>query len=198
MKKIRILWNAPVTLCFVLLCCIAFLLQKLIPGSTYSLFSVHSSSLADPLTYLRLFGHTLGHADLGHIVGNMMYILLLGPLLEEKHGSFNVILTILITAFITGIACMLFSNRYTVSLGASGVVFAFILLASFTEYHDREIPVTTILVGILFLGKELQSAVVQGGNVGYGVHILGGIIGALLGFYLNKCRGNHHGHAHHH
>ena len=64
MKKIVIRFNAPVILSFALLSLIALLLGKWTNGATTTqFFSVYRSSLADPLTYVRFFGHVLGHSD---------------------------------------------------------------------------------------------------------------------------------------
>ena len=63
MKKIVIRFNAPVILAFALLSLIALLLGKWTNGATTTqFFSVYRSSLSDPLTYVRFFGHVLGHS----------------------------------------------------------------------------------------------------------------------------------------
>ena len=122
--------------------------------STVLLFSTRADSWADPLMYLRLFTHVLGHADWGHLLANMSYILLLGPIHEEKYGWKDLLLVIAVTAFVTGVIHnVLFPG--TILLGASGVVFAFILLTSFTEFREGEIPLTFILVAVLYLGQQI-------------------------------------------
>ena len=183
-KKARLTFNAPVTLTFTALCCAAFVLGLIFPVIKQHIFSVYRAPMSDPLTYLRLFGHVLGHKDLSHIIGNMMYILLLGPLLEEKYGAKSMILSIAVTAVITGVACMLFSDRGM--LGASGVVFSFILMASFTAVKEKEIPLTTVLVAVLYIGQQIYNMISEGGNVAYGAHILGGVTGGVMGWLLNK------------
>ena len=66
----------------------------------------------------------------------MSYLLLLGPMLEEKYGSKKIIEVIVITALITGVINYVFF--WNVALcGASGVVFAFILLTSFTSFKGE-------------------------------------------------------------
>ena len=86
-KKIRITFNAPLVLIFALLCSAATLVIALAGNAGMMIFSTYGSSFADPMTYVRLFTHVLGHAGLAHLVGNMAYILLLGPALEEKYGA---------------------------------------------------------------------------------------------------------------
>ena len=79
MKKIVIRFNAPVILSFALLSLIALLLGKWTNGATTTqFFSVYRSSLADPLTYVRFFGHVLGHSSYEHYMGNMLLLLLVG------------------------------------------------------------------------------------------------------------------------
>ena len=85
---------------------------------------MYRSSLLSPLTYFRFFGHVLGHAGWEHFIGNIMLILVVGPLLEEKYGSANILFVILATALVTGIVNFIFFP-YTQLLGASGVVFCF-------------------------------------------------------------------------
>ena len=85
------------------------------------------------MTYVRFFTHVLGHAGWSHYIGNMMYILLLGPMLEEKYGSVRLVAVMAVTALVTGlINNLLFGN--VALCGASGIVFAFILLTSFTSF----------------------------------------------------------------
>ena len=88
MKLPKITYNSPVILTFTLLSFAAVIVGMLTGGaSTTLLFSVYRSSLADPLFYIRLFTHVLGHADMSHFMGNFTVILLVGPMLEEKYGG---------------------------------------------------------------------------------------------------------------
>ena len=105
------------------------------------LFSVYRSSMLNPLTYIRFVGHIFGHAGWEHFMGNIMLILVVGPLLEEKYGSSNLLFVILATALVTGIANFALFPRVQL-LGASGVVFALILLSSFTGLNEDGIPLT--------------------------------------------------------
>ena len=184
-KKIRITFNAPLVLIFALLCSAATLVIALAGKTGMMLFSTFGSSFANPMTYLRLFTHVLGHAGLAHLVGNMAYILLLGPALEEKYGAKKLLLVILVTAAVTGlIHNLLFPN--TMLLGASGVVFAFILLTSFTSFKEGEIPLTFILVAVIYLGQQIWEGVTVRDNVSNLTHIIGGLVGGGAGYLLNR------------
>ena len=185
-KKFSISFNSPVILGFTLICFATLLLSWLTKGATNNwLFSVYHSSLANPLTYVRFIGHVFGHANWSHFIGNIMMILIVGPLLEEKYGSIDMLFVILATALVTGLANYFFFPQYRV-LGASGVVFALILLSSITSFKDGSIPLTFILVAVLYIGGEVYSALFVTDNVSNFSHIVGGLVGAALGFIGNS------------
>ena len=108
-KKIRIAFNAPAVVTFAAVCAAAQLISVLTGGaSNTAVFSVYRSSLLNPLTYVRCVCHVFGHADWNHLIGNMMYILILGPMIEEKYGTSNTVFVMAATAVVTGIVSMVF------------------------------------------------------------------------------------------
>lgn len=177
----KLTYNAPATLSFALVSAIVLALDQLTGMRiTEGLFSVDASmNPSDPLDYLRLFTHVLGHADWNHLMANLAFILLLGPILEEKYGSGTLLLMMVVTALVTGILNVLFLP--TGLLGASGIVFMMILLVSFTNFRKGEIPLTFILIVVLYLARELISAF-QSDSVSQLAHIAGGLVGSLFGF----------------
>ena len=165
MKKLVIRFNAPVVLLFALLSLLVLLLDGWTGGvSTTRFFCVYRSSLADPLTYVRFFGHVLGHSGYSHYMNNMLLLLLVGPGLEEKYGSRNLLMTILVTALVTGLVQFIFFPG-TALLGASGVVFMMIVLNSFTEMRRGGIPLTMLLVVALYLGNEVVDGLSESDNI---------------------------------
>lgn len=183
-KKFQIYLNAPITLGFVAICVIATGLDYLTKSaSTILVFSTYGSSWLSPMTYVRLICHVFGHGGLDHLVNNMLYILLLGPMLEEKYHD-RLVTVILTVALVTGIIHNIIQPDVML-LGASGVVFAFILLASITG-KDSGIPVTLILVAVLWLGKEIYAGFTSADNVSQITHIIGGLSGAILGMLFKK------------
>ena len=185
-RRVRLAFNSLAVLGFSGICLLAMVLNQLTGGqSNRLLFSVYRAPLTNPLTWLRMVCHVFGHADWNHLLNNMMYILLLGPMLEEKYGSVDLILVMLATALLTGIANFVFFPS-TMLLGASGIVFAMILLSSITRTEGGAIPVTFILVAILYIGQQVWQAIAVRDNVSYMAHIAGGAIGAGVGFLLNK------------
>ena len=188
-KNLKVSVNAPVTLGFVGLCLIATILGVVSGGAiTHAIFMTYHGSLLNPLTWLHFFTHVLGHSGLSHFMGNAALLLLLGPQIEEKYGGKAMICVILVTAFITAVINFLLFP-HTGLCGASGVVFAFILLASFTSFREGEIPLTFILVAVIYLGQELYQGIFVNDNVSNMAHIIGGITGGAAGYFLNK-KGN--------
>ena len=185
-KRLKITFNAPVTLGFVIMCFIATLLGVISNGRiTQSVFMTYHTSLTSPMTYVRFVTHIFGHSGWSHFIGNASYLLLLGPMLEEKHGSKELIEVIGITAVITGIVNYIFF--WNVGLcGASGVVFAFIILASFTGFKEGEIPLTFILVAAIFIGQQVYEGIAVQNDISNMAHIVGGIVGSLIGYSLNR------------
>lgn len=191
-QKFKVSFNSPVILGFTLICFAALILGTLTGGRTNTmLFSVYRSSLMNPLTYIRFVGHIFGHAGWEHFIGNIMLILVVGPLLEEKYGSSNMLFVILATALVTGIVNFVLFPHVRL-LGASGVVFALILLSSFTSMKEGSIPLTFILVAVLYIGQQVYEGIFVNNNVSNLTHILGGLVGAGLGYALNKNKWNNY------
>ncbi len=185
-KKIKITFNSPVILVFVMLCFIATLLGVISNGKiTQEIFMTYHSKLTNPLTYLRFITHVLGHASWEHFIGNASFLLLLGPILEEKYGSMIMLKSIILTAVATGIVNYIFFQNQGLC-GASGVVFAFIIMASFASFGNGEIPITFILVAIIFIGQQVYNGLTINDNVSYMAHIIGGGIGSVIGFKFSR------------
>lgn len=189
-RKIRLSFNSPIVLGFTIICFAALILNWLTRGWANNVFfSVYHSSLLSPFTYVRMVCHVFGHANWEHFIGNIMLILVVGPLLEEKYGSANLLFVMLATALVTGIANYVFFPHVQL-LGASGVVFAFILLSPFTSVKEGTIPVTVVLVAIIYIGGQVYDGLFLRDNVANLTHILGGLVGAGLGVVMHKNKMN--------
>lgn len=189
-SKMKITFNSPIVLGFVAICLVATILNYITMGSSNQLlFMTYHSSLSSPMTYLRFLTHVFGHGDWTHFIGNISYILLLGPMLEEKYSSKVLVEVIAITAVVTGLINYVFFWQYALC-GASGVVFAFILMSSFTSFKEGEIPLTFILVAVLYIGQQIVQGITVNDNVSNMAHIIGGIVGGAIGYALNRKKVN--------
>lgn len=185
-NKLSISYNSPVILTFMLLSFISLVIAYLTGGNSNTLlFSVYRSSLLNPLFYLRLFTHVLGHSGLSHFVGNFMIILLVGPMLEEKYGSTRMLVMIVFTAFVTGLINVIFFPQ-TALLGASGIAFMLILLSGFANAKSGELPLTLIFVALLYLGQEVINGIFANDDISQLTHIVGGFCGFGFGWATNN------------
>lgn len=184
----KIRYNSPVILSFSLVAILVLFVPLLNPlkgGALGYLFIVnsHFGSIAD---YLSLVTYIFGHADELHLMNNLTFLLLLGPIAEEKYGGGSLAWMIIVTAIVTAVVhLVLFPS--TQLLGASGIVFMLIILVSFTNVHRGQVPVTFILVAVLFLGKEIMDSMAAD-NISQLAHIIGGACGGIFGFTIGKPR----------
>lgn len=185
-RSITILYNSPVILTFALLSLLALALGKLTGGwTTQNLFCVYRSPLPDLLTYPRFFLHVLGNPDFAACCTNIVIMLAVGPMAEERFGSKRLLLAIAVTALVTGLVLWFFFPNAAL-MGASGVVFMLIVLASFAGVRGGTIPLTLILVLALYLGGEIVQAVTGEAGLQQLTHIAGGVVGVIFGFWSSR------------
>ncbi|MCL2664179.1 MAG: rhomboid family intramembrane serine protease [Defluviitaleaceae bacterium] len=183
----RVQYNAPVTITFVLLALAALVADHFTKGAANPiLFMVYRAPPTQLLTYFRLFGHVLGHGGPEHYVNNMLTILIIGPMLEEKYGGKRLALMMAVTALVTGILFIVVSDKAL--LGASGIVFMLIMLSPFVNMQKGRVPITLILVIAVFLGREIYAGVTSESNVSHMTHIIGGLCGGVFGIFINKSK----------
>lgn len=178
--SIKFDYNAPVVLTFTIVCVAVFIINSLTNGMLDPYVTLgnkfHFNSVID---YVRLFTYTLGHANVEHLMSNFAFLLLLGPVIEEKYGSQRLLGMMALTALITAILNLVFFN--TGLLGASGLAFMMIILVSFVNVKNGKIPITFVLILFLYVGRELYESFAQD-NISQFAHIMGGICGSLFGF----------------
>ena len=187
MKKRRLSLdiNAPFILGMTVISLIALIVDIILTWDLAAFFAVRRTTIADPMQYLRLFSHVLMHADVAHYVANFMMILAIGPLVEEKYGNRRLCMMTVVTALVTGLVIVLFFPGKAV-VGASGIVFMLILLASFTNIRQGKLPITVPLVAVLYIGNEVLLGLFTVSNISRISHIVGGICGALFGILFNS------------
>ena len=184
MKKSKIIFsfNAPAVLCFALVSLGALGLSTLSSGaSDHLVFSVYKSSFLNPLTYVRLLCHVMGHTSFSHYVSNMALILALGPIVEERYGSFRLLLMFAVTAVVSGLFHIFLGSGAL--MGASGIVYMLIFLASTSGSRGGEIPLTLVAVAALYLTQEILGGLFSADNISHLSHIVGGICGAVMGLF---------------
>lgn len=181
--KLRLEYNSPVILTYALISSVVLILHDsgLFGDRLMMAFSVYEFSPSNLVNYFQLVSHSAGHLGWNHLIGNFSFILILGPILEEKYGSGKLLLMIVLTALITGLLNVLFFD--TRLLGASGIVFMLIILSGFSNFKAGRIPITLILIVLLYIGREVAQIFADDQVSQFG-HILGGICGGVFGYIL--------------
>jgi len=193
MKRIK--YNSPVVLTFAIISLLALGLSSLSDGGSNRLmFSVYGNNWGSPMHYFRLLAHSLGHANVQHLSGNILLMLLVGPSVEERYGSLRLLCMMLGTSLVIGLISVLVQPTIML-LGASGIVFMLIILNSFGSSDRGMIPVTLILVVIVYMGQEVFVGVqnilgTTEDSISQLAHIVGGLCGLLFGFIFRSDRKN--------
>lgn len=178
----KIQYNAVVILSYFFICLVILILDKLVQGRLVNnLFSTgRNDSLLNPLTYFKLISHSLGHSSWDHLYNNFLKILLIGPLIEEKYGSLNLLIMIILTSLIIGIINRIFSKNRI--LGASGIAYMLIVLCSFVNIEFGKIPITVVLIILFFVVDEIINLLKRKKDgISHLGHVTGAICGILLG-----------------
>jgi membrane associated rhomboid family serine protease len=177
----KITFQSPFIIVFSLLATLIYTVFQS-NGMPPRIFVLNGTFVADDLAnYVSCVGYTLGHANVEHLMGNMSFFLLLGPILEAKYGTKRLLFMSAITAVLTAVIHLLFFNHSLI--GASGIVFMFIILSSLINIKNRELPFTFICIVFLFLGQEICASF-RPDSVSQMAHVSGGLTGIFFGYYF--------------
>jgi membrane associated rhomboid family serine protease len=182
----RIRYNAPIILTFSLACTGVFILSSILPGFQQYFIVPGNTYQFNFLSIdaFRLVSYIFGHASWEHLIGNLSFILLIGPVLEEKYGSTRILIMIIVTALVSGLFNVLVLPNP--SLGASGIVFMLILLISVTNVRKGEIPLTLIAIIAIFVTKEVINMFDPKNNINELAHLIGGLCGGIFAFIFMR------------
>lgn len=111
-------------------------------------------------------------------------ILLIGPILEEKYGSMNLLYMLIITSVITGITHIIFYKTGTI--GASDNVFMLVVLCSIVNLTTGKIPMTLVLILFFYVADEVFNLFKRKDSISHDSHIVGAICGFIFGYIIFK------------
>jgi len=208
-KKLKIDNDSPVTICFSLLILLAFAIDAFVlngkllssvltcPGGKLSSPAFNFSSGGD---YIKLLLHVFGASSWNAVFINCLYVLMLGPGLEERYGSPVFALMLAVSALVTGVlnACLSPAPIF----GASCVIFTMIFLVGMTDLAKKHIRFSWIFVFFFYIIYKLYSAysgsevrlslsannqllVFLKKNAVTFISLAGGICGSLFGFLVS-------------
>lgn len=128
------------------------------------------------------------HADMTHLLFNMITLFFFGPVLEQTIGGPLFGLLYLSSLVVSSLPTLIRhrDNPNYASLGASGaveaVIFSFIVFYPFEPLYLFFIPIgiPAILFGFLFIGYSIYAGKKQGGNINHDAHIAGSAWGLVF------------------
>lgn len=183
----RLTIEAPVVVGFCFACVIIHILNDtILYGVSFTLGVDDTFQPFNWLQYVRLVSHIFAHDGIGHLKGNMVNLLLVGPSAEHVFGSFNMLIIFLLVAVTSAFAHIFIGSVHTRQLGASGVCFALILLNSLVSAKAGKIPLSFVLTAGLWITDEVMRMMFSKDGVSHHAHLTGAIVGTLAGYELHR------------
>ena len=209
-KRVRFTIDAPVILFFVLAGILIFALDKKfnLIGNYFTCHLLKPSdealpkfNMKDALDYARLICHPFGNKELSVLLLNSVFIMFLGPLIEERTGSPILILTILLASLVSGVLAVLTNTEGTA--GAGCIIFMLLALSALGTMAQGQFKLSWIAAFVLYLVYRIytqnESDVMHVQNIIEAlpksipvfIDLAGGICGSLVGFFItpHKSRG---------
>jgi membrane associated rhomboid family serine protease len=200
-KRYKIMFDAPVTIVFVLLTIAVYFVNIMMKESLIPMmFTCRSLKAADPeaafnlknaLDYARLILHVFAYTDFPTLLINAVILLLLGSILEERYGSLMLFIMIFIAALVSGVLAV--CSPQVPFTGTDSIIFMMIFLLSLTALAKHTVQVSWLLAFIAFTaykaygftttGTKNLSAIIQD-NLGLLISLAAGICGSLAGFLI--------------
>ena len=184
--NLKLSYDAPVTLTFVIICAILFLLNTFVikgdaMAKTLSSPTSQGGSLpfivSQPASYFRLLLYIFGSGDGAILITNLILIMLLGPAMEERYGSVIIGIMMFVSALFSGVLNACFCTESLA--GAVPVVSMMIFLNAFMSFSKKKFPLSFAAVMVLFVVLEAFSGL---GAIRIIICIAGGLCGSLFAF----------------
>lgn len=155
-----------------------FMLQH---GAMYTPYVLESGE------YYRLFTSMFLHFGIGHLLNNMITLLVLGWILETEIGRVKYLIIYVVAGLGGNVLSMLTelpSHDYSVSAGASGAIFGIVGALVYMAIKNRGRIGNVTGRGLIFIcALTLYNGFTTVG-IDNAAHIGGGIVGFLLGILL--------------
>lgn len=176
-------YNSVVILSYFFICLLVLILNIITRDKINRFLVFRRGSLLNPMTYVRLIASGLCHKDWSHFRNNFITILLIGPLLEEKYGSINLLYVLLITTFVSSLVHLFIYDSG--AIGASDNVYMLIVLCSIVNIKDGKIPITLILIILFYVVDEvIKQFSNKNDSISHDSHLVGALCGFIFGYFI--------------
>ncbi len=182
--NLKVSYDAPVTLTFVIISAVFFLLNTFLlknGGLAKLLASPTSVSgtlpfiVSQPLSYLRLLFYIFGSNEGSILFTNLILIMLLGPAMEERYGSAIIGIMIFVSALFSGVLNACFCPESLV--GPLPLVSMMIFLNAFMSFSKKKFPLSFVAVIVFFVVLQILEGL---GILKIIICIAGGLCGSLF------------------
>lgn len=175
--------NAYIAIIFVILNILSYILYTILGEIVYNIGSLSVVDIIERQQYYRILTSTFLHVGIDHIVGNMLFLIILGDMLEKEIGHIRFGIIYLCSALGGSFASMLYeilSGQYYHTVGASGAVFGLmgalliLVIANHGKFGVVSLPrMLLALAYLIYTG--LQSEIVNNA-----AHLGGLLIGMIF------------------
>ena len=151
-------------------------------SNLYTLCSLNVYNIVKGKMYWQFVTYMFVHADLSHLFSNMLGLLIFGIAVEKSIGSKEFLLFYFLTGILCGVFSFLFhyltGGYYAFLMGASGVIYAILLLFAVifprsTIYIWGIIPLKAPVLVIVYTIFELVSQFSASSNIAHYTHLAG-------------------------
>lgn len=172
---------------FIAVIWLIFLLDRFLPLEQFGLIPRDGEGL------IGIIAMTFLHADLQHIMGNTVPLVVLLSLLAGSQADSRKIVAFIIV--LGGVLLWVFGRPNSIHIGASLLVFGlatFLVVSGLLE--KRTIPLMiSLLVAILYGSTLIGGVLPLKSGVSWEGHLMGGIAGAMTAWLLVQFKGNRRG-----
>lgn len=177
-----------VSIVLVMINVIIFLICTFSGEMLYNIGDISPNSFIGKGQYYRALTAMFLHADITHIVNNMLLLAGLGAMLEKETGHIGFLVLYLVSGLggqAVSLGYKLFAEEwYVSSIGASGAVFGLVgVLLSMALCRIKPMPNVTWQRIVLVVAYSLYSGI-RAANIDNAAHIGGFISGFLLGLLM--------------
>ena len=140
---------------------------------------------------LPLITSLLIHANLQHLIGNMIFLYVFGNTIEKELGSKKVISAFLAGGILSFLISIPVYGVETRMLGASAAIFtltAIVMLIKPLKFSWLFLMPQGLIAILYFTYNVMASIYIRDQNIGYIAHIIGFMIGFLIGIKWSKGR----------
>lgn len=184
--KIKFSYDSPVSLSFAIITVLIFVLNSFVlKGKLTPFFTAPTAAggafpfkFNEIASYLRLVFFQFGYNDLSLLFADLIIILLLGQILEERYGSLIVGLMMFFSSLFSGVLNACFYNNSL--FGAGSIVMMMIFLNALTSISKKKVSILSLVTIALLICREVFSK--SNGLIGFLIVLAGGVCGSMFAF----------------